>query len=566
MDVAGTKKCPLCAEDIDSGARICPYCGALFEVTRRGYCTSCHQVVTAAGAGACPNCGGALIDETLESRFVGGGPPLAPTPAGTAPPPSPAAVPPAVPFPVPASFNVWDEPRGTEPRPVAPTPAVAAAPVILWAPNAEPGTEPPPPPAPGGPPRRRRRWLPWVIAAAILAAAGTGGLIWWLVGGGGTAAVSVPAEEIDALSVYLAGVLEAEIPVGEASSAANAAAATFRAADAERALAAAFDLYSTQVAQLAPPPSAREHQSLVLEVAEGASDLYSRVADATSAGDTAALTSLQADSLDWMNLAIEEATLRELLINAALSAHADGPLSRYLLDTGMVRSAVFADFQAFLSRVQTSLASGQWQMSVDQIDEEIGLIEGFLADWWQVVPPPEAAAYHSAQGDAVQTMVDELSGLSASLESQDLAGVQGALGRLMQGVADAQEALMLRNELTIQALRGTTAEPFPLAGTWSGSVNDAYSPTMRMTVTIDTYCAVGQVCGTFDIPELPCKGTYTYVGRPSAGAPYEFHVGDLEGACGEGRDFLRLLPDGTVQYSAVGNWGTTAGILFRVDP
>jgi hypothetical protein len=566
MDLAGTKKCPLCAEDIEAGALICPYCAARFEVIRRGYCPSCHQVVTPVGAGGCPNCGGLLIDETGESRFVGEGPRGASTPPVAAPAPSPgqpAAEPESPTFP-----KVWNLKADAEPRPAA---AVEAAPVPPWAFNAQPTVfEPPPPPIPGGTPPQQRRWLPWVIVAAILAAGGAGVLVWWLVrgdGGGGTASTtSVPAAEIDALSVYLAGVLEAEIPVGEASSAANAAATTREAADTQQALAAAFGLYGTRVAQLAPPPSAQEHQSLVLELAERANDLYSRAAEATAANDTAALTGLQTDLVAWMDLAIEEATLREMLINTALSAHADLPLNRYLLDTGAVRSAVFIDFQTFLGRVQTSLAAGQWQASLSQIDDEIGMIDGFLADWRQVTPPPEAAAYHTAQGEAVQTISDELGGLSSSLESQDLTGVQGSLSSLLRAVARAQEALMLRNELAVQALGGVSAEAFPLAGVWSGMAADPYSPALQVTVTINPSCSVGQVCGSFDIPDLPCKGTYTLVGRPSSGGPYEFHAADLEGACGEGRDFLKLLPDGTLQYSAVGDWGTTAGVLTRVNP
>jgi hypothetical protein len=571
MDVAGTKKCPLCAEDIEAGAPVCPHCDARFEVTRRGYCPSCHQVVIPVTPGVCPDCGGALIDETLESRFIGEGPRRAPSPTVANPLPPPPAVEPSAPSEVPAFSKLWEQKAGGQTEPLAPLSAIAAAPVPPWALSAEQrGLDSPPPAPPGGALPKRRRWLPWVIAAAIVAAAGAGVLAWWLLrgeGGGETVSTtSVPAEEINALSAYLAGVLEAEIPVGEASSAANAAATSGEAADTQRALAAAFGLYGRQVGQLDPPPSAREHQGLVLELAETANTLYLQSAEAVADNDTAALVALQGDLTDWMDLAVREATLRELLINTALSAHADLPLNRYLLDTGEVRSAIFADFQGFLGRVQTALTAGQWQASIGQIEEEIGIIDGFLDDWDQVVPPAEAAAYHTAQGDAVLALRGQLESLMSALESQSLSGVQGAISRLVQAAAQAQEALIARDELTSAALRGAAAEAFPLAGTWSGLANDRYSPSMLVTVRIDTYCEVGQVCGTFDIPALPCKGSYTYVGQSSAGAPYEFRAGDLEGACGQGRDFLKLLPDGTVQYSAVGDWGTTAGVLTRVNP
>jgi purine nucleosidase/pyrimidine-specific ribonucleoside hydrolase len=84
---------------------------------------------------------------------------------------------------------------------------------------------------------------------------------------------------------------------------------------------------------------------------------------------------------------------------------------------------------------------------------------------------------------------------------------------------------------------------------------------MQVTITIEASCNVGQECATFDLQNIPCSGTFTFLGEKED--IYEFRAGNKRGSCGEGRDFLELLPDGTLQYTSRGDYGETLGILIR---
>jgi len=113
-------------------------------------------------------------------------------------------------------------------------------------------------------------------------------------------------------------------------------------------------------------------------------------------------------------------------------------------------------------------------------------------------------------------------------------------------------------ETALPSRTSTQPVPFPLSGTWTGSaMNGTFQ--MQVTVVIEASCLVGEVCGTFDL-SIPCSGTFALVGQE--GGLYEFRAGDKTGSCGAGRDFLQLLPDGTVQYVSRGDYGETLGILL----
>lgn len=105
--------------------------------------------------------------------------------------------------------------------------------------------------------------------------------------------------------------------------------------------------------------------------------------------------------------------------------------------------------------------------------------------------------------------------------------------------------------------------PFPLAGNWTGiAVNG--DTQFEVEITIEESCVMGGECGTFSIPIVPCSGSYVLTSEKNN--VYEFGMQNKSTECGEGIDYLQLLPDGTLKFISRGDYGVNEGILTKTDP
>lgn len=100
----------------------------------------------------------------------------------------------------------------------------------------------------------------------------------------------------------------------------------------------------------------------------------------------------------------------------------------------------------------------------------------------------------------------------------------------------------------------------PVVGNWRGAaLNNDFE--LQVSITIDEGCELGEVCGSFDIENASCSGTFTWTGMD--GEMYQFQAGDKTSGCGEGIDYLVPQEDGTVRYISRGDYGETEGVLQR---
>jgi inosine-uridine nucleoside N-ribohydrolase len=101
---------------------------------------------------------------------------------------------------------------------------------------------------------------------------------------------------------------------------------------------------------------------------------------------------------------------------------------------------------------------------------------------------------------------------------------------------------------------------FPLTGDWVGDVHNG-TLMMHLTIKLGAICNPGNVCGNFDLPQIPCSGTYVLAGENNG--TYEFNIINKSAGCGTGKDYLQLLPDGTLQYISRGDYGESKGTLTQ---
>lgn len=101
-----------------------------------------------------------------------------------------------------------------------------------------------------------------------------------------------------------------------------------------------------------------------------------------------------------------------------------------------------------------------------------------------------------------------------------------------------------------------------LLGVWIGNVHNSNGWDMKITISVLQPIEIGSVLGIFDIPLIPCSGTFRVVGIHDESI--ELKTEKLQGDCVQAdSDSLELLSDGTLLYLSKGQGWETRGILQR---
>ena len=103
-----------------------------------------------------------------------------------------------------------------------------------------------------------------------------------------------------------------------------------------------------------------------------------------------------------------------------------------------------------------------------------------------------------------------------------------------------------------------------LLGVWTGTAHNSNGWDMKITISILQPFEVGTMLGVFDIPLIPCSGTFRVIGI--RGETLELQAERRQGDCGQAEsDTLELLPDGTLLYVSKGKDWETRGVLQHMD-
>jgi hypothetical protein len=103
-------------------------------------------------------------------------------------------------------------------------------------------------------------------------------------------------------------------------------------------------------------------------------------------------------------------------------------------------------------------------------------------------------------------------------------------------------------------------KPDSLLGVWTGAVHNSNGWDMKITISILQPFEVGSMLGVFDIPMIPCSGTFRVTAIQ--GQTLELQAERLQGDCSKAdSDSLEMLSDGTLQYVSKGKGWETRGIL-----
>lgn len=103
-----------------------------------------------------------------------------------------------------------------------------------------------------------------------------------------------------------------------------------------------------------------------------------------------------------------------------------------------------------------------------------------------------------------------------------------------------------------------------LLGVWTGTAQNSNGWEMQITISIFQPFEIGSTLGVFDIPMIPCSGTFRVLNI--RGQTIDLKSENLRGDCGEAdSDSLELLSDGTLLYISKGDGWETQGILQRAS-
>ena len=107
-------------------------------------------------------------------------------------------------------------------------------------------------------------------------------------------------------------------------------------------------------------------------------------------------------------------------------------------------------------------------------------------------------------------------------------------------------------------------KPDSLLGVWTGTAHNSNGWDMKITISILQPVEIGSTLGVFNIPLIPCAGTFRVVNIQEE--RLVLRAEKLQGECGEAdSDSLELLSDGTLEYVSKRQGWETQGILERAS-
>jgi hypothetical protein len=107
-------------------------------------------------------------------------------------------------------------------------------------------------------------------------------------------------------------------------------------------------------------------------------------------------------------------------------------------------------------------------------------------------------------------------------------------------------------------------KPESLLGVWTGTAHNSNGWDMKITISVIQPFEIGSMLGVFDIPLIPCSGTFRVLSI--RGETLELRAERLQGECGRAEsDTLELLVDGTLLYISKGKDWETRGVLQHMD-